>query len=149
MAYSIFDSLNRLPDIATLEHCFKSVFASCTGGAEFLFDMLTVRGLAELTTYTLHHLDGGSLSTNLVFDDSLRRAYIRTDGLKPTRNGLFERFTNIHIETGFPISEILKGLSNAGWNRIRVVRPDNFELTLESPERATRVVFLCSKEGPS
>lgn len=144
-AYSIFDSLNHLANLASLRACLRAVHRSVKPGAFFLFDLLTPAGFEGASTYSGGDPTGGFLSTSGIYDPRLHRSTARIVGFYRVQNGFYRRFSDLTAETAFELADVNRELNSAGWELCRHALWETLETPVRDPSKENRVVFVCRR----
>jgi SAM-dependent methyltransferase len=141
---SMYDALNYMLTPADLGAVFECVGRALRPGGLFIFDMNTIRGLLEhWGTRTHINFDGEDLfivnqtcwnyETNC--DTLVLHGFVRRD------DGLWERWTETHVQLGFRIAEIRRLLSAAGLETLAVLDA-HAEGNPEAGPETTRVLVV-------
>jgi SAM-dependent methyltransferase len=142
----MYDSINYLLEAAGLVAAFRCAAAALRVGGLYIFDMNTIFGLAEQwgSRDTIHRDTGDwfiasrtrwdhECSTDtLVFHGFIRRG----DG--------WERFTETHVERGYPVAQIRELLQQAGLTP-RSVSDARAEPAAEPGPETARVLVVAQK----
>ena len=142
----MYDSLNYLLEEADLAAAFRSAAAALRGGCLYVFDMNTIFGLAERW--------GTRDSVNCDTDDWFIVSRTRWDHERSTdtlvfhgfirRGQVWERFTETHVERGYPLARIRALLAQAGLAVLATYDARAKDATEPGPETA-RVLVVAQK----
>ena len=142
----MYDSLNYLLEAADLVAAFRCAAAALRDGGLYIFDMNTIFGLAEQWgSRDIIHRDTGDWfiagrarwdhersTDTLVFHGFIRRGDV------------WERFTETHVERGYPVAQIRELLQQAGLTPLSVYDAQVDPVTEPGPE-TTRVLVVARK----
>ncbi len=145
LALSTFDALNHLPDLATLQGCFRSVAAVLVADGVFIFDLNTRHGLQRWLGASMQMADDLVLFTRGVVVDELSRAYTQISGFLRTDSGLYERFDQTAFNTMFEMDAVRAALLEVGFRSAHCARSDDLAAPLDDPEMEPRVFFVVQK----
>ena len=144
----MYDSLNYLLEEADLAAAFRSAAAALRGGCLYVFDMNTIFGLAERW--------GTRDSVNCDTDDWFIVSRTRWDHERSTdtlvfhgfirRGQVWERFTETHVERGYPLARIRALLAQAGLAVLATYDARAKDATEPGPETA-RVLVVAQKSA--
>ena len=133
-----FDSLNYLTDAVDLRHTFARVRASLNPGGAFLFDMNTIRGLAERWNTDISIM----VDTTDMFVVS-ETVYNETDNTNTLtvhafirRGDNYERVEEEHTQRGYPLADLRAWLTQAGFGEITFFTRRKFSAADETSYRA-------------
>lgn len=117
LATSMYDALNYMLTPADLGAVFECVGQALRPGGLFIFDMNTIRGLAE-NWGTRVHINFESEDLFIVnqtrWDHETNCNTLVLHGFVRRDDGFWERWTETHVQRGFSIAEIRRLLSAAG-----------------------------------
>jgi SAM-dependent methyltransferase len=142
----MYDSLNYLLEEADLAAAFRSAAAALRDGGLYVFDMNTIFGLAERW--------GTRDYVNCDTDDWFIVSRTRWDHERSTdtlvfhgfirRGQVWERFTETHVERGYPVARIRALLAQAGLAVLATYDARAEDATEPGPETA-RVLVVARK----
>lgn len=135
------DSLNHLSGLDALYCCFASVRKATTKDGIFIFDIHTRRGLASMTSSTLHEFEDAFFATQLWWDDDANLLTGRISGFIQTTIG-WERFEHLATQRSFAISDVFDCLKAAQWKRCWAATIERLNEPLCDPEQSGRVFLL-------
>jgi SAM-dependent methyltransferase len=143
-ALALGGTLNMLPTLQDFETAIQHVYAGLDTGKLFIFDVDTIRGLAE----------GGNVD-HIVYDDgatALVAAQSRFSYETLTRTTTYhvlqfdgqawERADEIHIQRGFPMAAIVRALTRAGFKLLKTLDTD---LNPADPNDHNRLILVAQK----
>jgi len=90
-------------------------------GGVFVFDMNTLRGLAERSgnrTWVIQDTDDAFEADQSHFDYDTGIATLRVNAFLHRREGLYERIEEVHRERGYPVPAIDAALAATGFERL-------------------------------
>lgn len=137
-------TLNLLPTLADIESTFRTVAAALDKGKFFIFDLTTIRGLAEHTGDRITvNRDNIMVITQGTFNYealTLSQTYHVL-----THNGMeWRRAEEKHLLRGYPAQGLSRLLAKYG---LKLLRTLDSELRSTEVIDAERLVFLAQKEG--
>lgn len=140
-----FDSINHLLDENDVAAVFRQVYACLRDGGTFVFDVNTIRRLAEYdfdgSTVVRDERDRFETYTDVEFDYETDVLTLTITGFERC-DGHWERFDEVHRERGYPLDQIERMLREAGFEDV-VVTESLEEIT--EPDGASRVYFSARK----
>jgi SAM-dependent methyltransferase len=145
---SMYDALNYMLTPDDLGAVFKCVSRALKPGGLFVFDMNTIRGLLEnWGTRTHVNFDGEDL---FIVNQTRWNYETNTDtlilhGFWRRDDGLWERWKETHVQRGFPMTEILRLLSEAGLKTLAVLDA-HAEGNPEAGPETTRVLVMAQRD---
>jgi len=145
-ATCLYDSLNYLVSEPELHRALAAVAAALRPGGLFLFDMNTLRGLAERwgnRTWVIQDTDDAFEADQSHFDYDTGIATLRINAFLHRREGLYERIEEVHRERGYPVPLIDEVLAATGFDILgRWSSPAFAEVTAD-----TGRVFYAARRG--
>jgi SAM-dependent methyltransferase len=117
-ATCLFDSLNYLVSEPELRQAMSAIASAVRPGGLFLFDMNTLRGLAERwgnRVWIIQDSDDAFEADQSEFDYDTGIATLRVNAFLHRREGLYERIEEIHRERGYPVPVIDGALAAGGF----------------------------------
>jgi len=145
-ATCLYDSLNYLVSEPELHRALAAVASTLRPGGLFLFDMNTLRGLAEHwgnRTWVIQDADDAFEADQSHFDYDTGIATLRVNAFLHRREGLYERIEEVHRERGYPVPLIDEALATAGFEILgRWSSPAFAEVTPD-----TGRVFYAARRG--
>lgn len=146
IAVSTFDSLNLLPDIESLNKCFRCVYDHLVEDGIFIFDINTKIGISTSNNIYITETNDFTMIVRGYFDSRINRGFIRFSGFLKSENELFKRFEHCSSSTVFFIDEIEKLLLHVGFRDIRYYIFGNTEMELiKDPEAYMKVAIYAKK----
>lgn len=140
--------LNAIHNLRELEGTFSRVQQTLDPERFFIFDLLTIQGLAAELGESFDYDDGESLAISV-------RSRFSYETLSRTRhytiwqrqeNNLWQRQDEQHIERGYPIQAVSAMLERTGFTVVAVLNPD-LEPFDAQEDRHGRAVFFASSRG--
>jgi cyclopropane fatty-acyl-phospholipid synthase-like methyltransferase len=141
--------MNAISSLRDLEHTFAQVNAALEAGKLFMFDMRTIRGLAnnlgDFDTVTYDNQRNLTLIIRNRFSYetlSNTRHYMiwRQQGLK------WDRADEIHIERGYPTQAVAAMLQRTGFDVVAALTPDMEAFDIQDDPHG-RVIFVAQKQA--
>jgi len=120
-ATCLYDSLNYLVDESEFHRTLRAVADALRPGGIFVFDMNTLRGLAERwgnRTWVIQDTDDAFEADQSQFDYDSGISTLRVNAFLHRQNGLYERIEEVHRERGYPVPTIDAGLGAAGFETL-------------------------------
>lgn len=146
LAVSTFDALNHLPDLTSLQNCFRSVYAAVNPKGIFIFDLNTRAGLKKRwNSLNIEDDETLTLITRSIFVEENDRAWTHITGFIRNTDGKYDRFEERIFNTAFNLEEVKNLLIGAGWRKVSLVSESNFYIPLDEPENYPRVFFIAEK----
>lgn len=145
LAFSTFDALNHLADLAALQGCFASTFQAVKPGGIFIFDLNTRLGLRRWGAISLQEAPDLTLITSGLYDEQNGKAYSRISGFMRQDDGRYERFEETVYETAFDLAAVKTALLAAGFDKVHFARLSDLAAPLPDPETEPRVFIIASK----
>jgi SAM-dependent methyltransferase len=139
LVVSLFDSLNHLPDLASLAAAFACVRAVLLPGGQFVFDLNTRAALKRWDQIEVLEEDHVTIIKRGGFDPAMDRAFHRVSGFIQNDDGLFERFDETIVERAFTIAETREALKQAGFRTITFTDHYNLEEVIEPSDNNHRL----------
>lgn len=145
----MYDSLNFMTTEAELRRAFQSVRGCLVEGGVFVFDMYTVRGLAEswgtraeIHTVTEDHFVASQTSWRYETSSNTKVLY----GFSRRADGQWHRWEERHSMVGYPLAKIGECLDATGFVVREAVDWDDPRHAPAS-EQTQRVVFVAQAGG--
>lgn len=145
----MYDSLNFMTTEAELRRAFRSIRGCMVEGGVFVFDMYTLRGLAEswgaraeIHTVTEDHFVATQTSWSYETNSNIKVLY----GFSRRKDGQWHRWEERHAMSAYPVARIREGLGAAGFVVREAVDWDDSQQA-EVSERTQRVVFVAQVGG--
>jgi len=114
----LFDSLNYLLTFKDLHQTFMNIYHALSPGGFFIFDMNTIHGLAvdwmRQESYIQNETDDFIEFHRHSFDYENLIASVEITVFMKGQDNLWERFTEIHQERGYPVADVQFLLQEAG-----------------------------------
>jgi SAM-dependent methyltransferase len=146
LVVSTYDALNHLPDLAALQSCFRAVHAATSDGGTFIFDLNTRLGLkTRWNSISVEDDESLTLINRSLFDEENNRAWMRITGFIHNADGNYDRFEETVFNTAFELAEVKCSLIDIGWEKVTIVKANDFSTPLDDPENEYRVFFLVRK----
>jgi SAM-dependent methyltransferase len=145
LAVSTYESMNHLPDMATLGACFQHAYQAVVSGGSFIFDLNTRLGLRRWAGMTVQESDELMMITSGIHDESQNRAFNRIFGFLRLETGAYERFEEVITNTAFGLTSVRNALHQSGWQSVRFCRITDLNTPLEEPEKESRVWVVAMK----
>jgi SAM-dependent methyltransferase len=146
LVVSTYDALNHLPDLSTLQNCFRSVYSSTIDGGLFVFDLNTRFGLkTRWNSISVEDDEELTLINRSLFDEESNRAWTRITGFIHNQDGHYDRFEETVYNTAFELGMVKNSLIDAGWEKVCIVGMNDFYTPLNDPENEPRVFFIATK----
>ena len=145
-ATCLYDSLNYLVDELEFRRTFAAVAAAVRPDGLFVFDMNTLRGLAERwgnRTWIIQDADDAFEADQSHFDYDTGIATLRVNAFLHRREGLYERIAEVHRERGYPVPMIDAALAANGFERLGCWSSTTFDPV--TPE--TGRVYYAARRG--
>ncbi len=145
LALNVINDLNSLRD---LEAVFANTRRILEAGKLFIFDMMTVQGLAEhgLGRFEMVHDDSAQLTVFAKHDFDYERQTLTTNTIVFQRNtNGWERKDARGILRSFPVQAVATLLQRNGF-QIRAIMNTQFETYDPAISRADRVIFSAEKQ---
>lgn len=145
LALNVINDLNSLRD---LEAVFVNAQRILESSKLFLFDMVTVQGLAEQGSgrFEMVHDDTAQLAVFAQHDFDYERQTLTTNTIVFQRNSNgWERKDARGILRGFPVQAVATLLQRNGF-QIRAILNTQFETYDPATSRADRVIFAAEKQ---
>ncbi|HLN14047.1 MAG TPA: class I SAM-dependent methyltransferase [bacterium] len=145
-ATCLYDSLNYLVDEAEFRRTLAAVAVALRPNGLFLFDMITLRGLAERwgnRTWIIQDTDDAFEADQSHFDYDTGIATLRVNAFLHRREGLYERIEEVHRERGYPVPVIDAALAATGFERLGCWSSPTFDAV--TPDTAR--VFYAVRRG--
>jgi SAM-dependent methyltransferase len=140
-------TLNYIPAIRDLENMFKQVHQALAPGKLFIFDAMTIQGLAKSGTRDQVLFDNSN-DTMIVTRDAfnyealqLNRQYI----ILRSGEGGWKRADESHILRGYPVQAIVSLLTKSGF-KLRQTMTTNLE-PADNQKDADQFIFVATREG--
>jgi SAM-dependent methyltransferase len=142
----MYDSLNYLLEAADLAAAFRCAAAALRDGGLYIFDMNTIFGLAERwgSRDTIHRDTGDWFIAGRARWDHERSTDTLVFHGFIRRGDVWERFTETHVERGYPVAQIRELLQQAGLTPLSVYDAQVDPVTEPGPE-TTRVLVVARK----
>lgn len=144
-ATCLYDSLNYVVDESEFRRTLAAVAGALRTGGMFVFDMITVRGLAERwgnRTWVIQDTDDAFEADQSHFDYDTGIATLRVNAFLHRRQGLYERIEEVHRERGYPVPAIDAALEATGFEHLGCWSSPAFEAV--TPETA-RVFYAARR----
>jgi SAM-dependent methyltransferase len=142
----MYDSLNLIETEADLEIAFRSVSGALVVGGIFVFDIYTIRGLAEvwgshieIHTNTADHFVASQ--TNWNYETSTNEKTLFGFSLK---DGNWEHWRERHRARGYSLNRVQALLDNTGFKVCEITDWDNAETGVVN-ENTLRAVFIAER----
>ena len=142
----MYDSLNYLLEAADLAAAFRCAAAALRVGGLYIFDMNTIFGLAEQwgSRDTIHRNTGDwFIASRTRWDHERSTDTLVFHGFVRRGDG-WERFTETHVERGYPVAQIRELLQQAGLTP-RSVCDARAEPAAEPGPETARVLVVAQK----
>lgn len=143
----MYDSLNFMTSEAELQRAFQAVRRSLVEGGVFVFDMYTVRGLAEfwgtraeIHTVAENHFVASQTSWSYETTSNTKVLY----GFSRRADGLWQRWEERHSMSAYPLARLRALLSSSGFVVHEGVDWDQPQRAAVS-ESTHRVVFVAGR----
>ena len=123
-----FDSLNYLTDPDDLVRAFEAAHRSLAPGGTFVFDMNTIRGLAERwNTKAAINVNTPScfVVTDTTYDAATQTNTLVMHGFV-RRRVRFERFREVHAQRAYPLSSLSDWLEAVGFSDVHIFTRKDF-----------------------
>jgi SAM-dependent methyltransferase len=135
-AVCLFDSLNYLLEPSDVRSCFKSVFNALNPGGCFMFDVNTRLRLSTVPDGTMVFEGPWYFVVWRNFWDGDNEWWqVNLTGFIK-RNGVWQRFDEVHRERAFPVETLAVWLEEAGFEVKGIYDPPAFKPASESTLRA-------------
>jgi SAM-dependent methyltransferase len=140
--------LNAIHNLRDLETVFSQVHQNLEPERFFIFDLMTIQGLASNPGDALDYDDGESLVISV-------RTQFSYETLSRTRhyiiwqrqeNGHWGRQDEQHVERGYPVQAVSAMLERSGFTMVAVLNPDLEPFDAQSDKHG-RAVFFASKRA--
>lgn len=144
-------TLNALPSLRELEQTFASVCEALAPGQMFLFDMWTIRGLAESfgTRDEVYYDNGFNLTVIARHQFSYETLSATTTYQIYQQQGqAWQRQDEVHVTRAFPTQGIRALLERNGFRTLEVLTPEMRPYNPQHDEQG-RAVFFAVKPGGS
>jgi SAM-dependent methyltransferase len=139
-----FDAMNYILYDEELLKTFQCTAACLDEGGLFVFDLNSVHALSEFWGDNVYTEDFGDVLYIWQNEyDPVRRTGTLTATFFVQRGELFERFSEVHVERGYPIVEVTRFLEQAGFRVLEVIRPNG----RPAQETDSRHVYVARKVG--
>jgi len=141
-------SLNYIPALRDLESVFRQAYSTLASGKLFIFDILTIQGLAEDGSKDRVVFDNGSDTMIIVRETfnyenlALNRQYTI---LRYAEKTGWHRAEETHTLRGYPVQAITSLLTKTGFKLLKTLTPD-FR-SAENHRDAEKLLFVASREG--
>jgi SAM-dependent methyltransferase len=141
--------MNAISSLRDLEHTFAQINDALEEGKLFIFDMRTIRGLAnnlgdcDTVVYDNQHNLALIIRNRFSYETlSNTRHYMiwQQQGLK------WERADEIHIERGYPTQAVIAMLQRTGFEVVATLTPDMGPFDIQDDPHG-RVVFVAQKQS--
>jgi 2-polyprenyl-3-methyl-5-hydroxy-6-metoxy-1,4-benzoquinol methylase len=141
---SMYDALNYMLTAGDLGAVFACVGRALKPGGLFIFDMNTIRGLAENWGTRVHiNFEGEDLfiANRTCWDHETSVNTLVLHGFARRDGGLWEHWCETHVQRGFPKAEIRRLLSDAGLQTLTVLDA-HATGSIEAGPQTTRVLMV-------
>ena len=146
---SMYDALNYMLTADDLGAVFGCVGQALKPGGLFIFDMNTIRGLAEnwgTRTHINFEGEGLFIVNRTRWDHETNTNTLVLHGFARRDDGLWEHWSETHVQRGFPIIEIRRLLSDAGLETLTVLDA-HATGNVEAGPQTTRVLLAARRGG--
>lgn len=140
LVVSTYDAMNHLPNLETLENCFKCVRK--LEPTAFLFDMNTRKGLKRWNGISISEEEDLVLINRGVYEEGLPKAWMRLTGFSKQEDGSYERFEETVHNLAVPLNWVKEALLRSGWQKIRFTTLRELKQDLAEPENEGRVFVV-------
>lgn len=112
----LYDSMNYMLEEADLLRVFKCAASAIAPGGLFVFDMNTAWMMEHVLDEKTEFFESGPLSLVMVhnYDREKRRATVKIVGFI-RRDGLYEKFSETHVEQSYTEEQVYRNLEKAGF----------------------------------
>ncbi len=145
LVVSTYDALNHLPDMKSMEGCFRSTFDVLVGGGYFIFDLNTALGLRNWNSLNINPEEEVFLFNRGIFDDQIGKAWTKITGFVRNDDGLYERFDETVYNTPFKLRAVNEGLMKVGFRSVYFALGSDLTTPIDNPEDVGKV-FIISKK---
>ncbi len=141
-------SLNYVPALRDLEAVFRLAQSAVTPGKLFVFDILTIQGLANYGNKDRVVFDNGNDMMIIVRETfnfeilALTRQY---SILRYADKTGWQRAEETHTLRGYPVQAVTSLLTRTGFKLLRTLTPDL--RSAENQRDAEQLLFVASREG--
>jgi SAM-dependent methyltransferase len=142
LATCTYDSLNHLASISELHSVFVKVRGALLEGGLFVFDINTIRGLDDWNRIRITERDGYVNISRGFFDPAEGRAHRKFSGFYRVESGLFEQYSELIINTAFPVARISDELRSVGFKAVHTALMSDLSAPVSDPEEHDRVFFV-------
>ncbi len=149
LAMCMFDSLNYMRSLRDLEAVFGGLFKVMAPGGMFVFDMSTIRGLAEKWGTGCHVVYDNEDDLMVLVRSSFNYESLTSTmrvGIHTANGDAWQRMEEIHVERAYPIQAVVALLERAGWRLIGIY-DENFTPSDPVETAAYRAIFLSQRPG--
>lgn len=145
-AVSLFDALNHLPGLNSLQSCFKQVYNCLEDEGIFLFDLNTKKGLLQIWNgISMQDDDEMTIITKGISSEDIGKAYTQISGFIKNELETYDKFTETIYNTIFDLHEVKESLNKAKFKKIYFTRPEDFSKEIEYPENERRIFVVAEK----
>lgn len=142
LAVATYDSLNHLPDLASLARCLQCVRRALVRDALFIFDLNTRLGLLDWNRSSLVETEKSLIMSSGFYDGKGDTAVAQLSGFVATNGRLYERFREMYFNTVFDMEAVRNLLLEAGWSAVHFARLQRLSTSLPDPEAEHRVFVV-------
>ncbi len=139
LAFSLFDSLNYILDLESLQRVFSNVFNTLSDEGIFIFDMNTPKRLMSIKpgSTVINGEDYSCIWEDIIDRERLRwkvklKIYLKNKG---------EYFEELHQETAYKIEEVVEKLQEAGFSHIDTYNAYTFKKGSNNDNRIYYIAF--------
>jgi SAM-dependent methyltransferase len=145
LAISTFDSLNHLENIIELGRVIENTWGSLERDGIFIFDLNTKHGLQYWGDITIDDDEEAMIVKRGGYDHTTGRAFYKLSGFLNNGEGLYKRFEEMVVETGYDCQEVKDLLLKAGFADVYFASENDLETPIVEPEKEDRVFFIATK----
>ena len=141
----LFDSMNHLPDLATIAAVMGIAHKALADPGLLVFDVNTRKGFSRWNTASFTD-DGDTVLFNRgLYSDGMSHAVTKITGFTRRRDDTYERFDDTVAEVVVGMDEVETCLRDTGFGGIRVTSTKELTGTCDDPESLSRAFFFAAK----
>jgi SAM-dependent methyltransferase len=141
-AVCLFDSMNHLDSIESVESCCRHAHDALASGGLFVFDVNTEKGLRRWNGLSVTEDEDIFMLNRGLYEEGMARAYTRITGFLRGDDGRYERFSQTAYNTVFPVERVLAALTAAGFPDPYCAGSDDLTVPVADPESLGRVYIV-------
>lgn len=147
LVISLFDSLNHLPDLPTLERVFVAAACRTRAGGALVFDLNTVIGLRhwDATTHAFDD-DRGTVIAEGHYDEDTNQARMDVIAYLPDPDATsYRKYTETNIEHAFSTEQVIAALHRSGWVDVHTTTYGQLSDDRDDIGTLPRITFLARR----